>query len=157
MSQDPAPTSKAAEYTAVLDRFYDAEMRYIASGGARAGATFDEMAACFHPDGVMHQGPSVPFPGDWEGIDEIERFFAILSQTWAAAEGLDVKYFVGDDEVAVAMRVQLTSRATGITVDGELAQFIAFEDGLIRHFTVYYLHPVQIRTACGLGPAPPRT
>ncbi|WP_166459531.1 nuclear transport factor 2 family protein [Amycolatopsis pithecellobii] len=134
----------------MLDRFYDAEMRYVAAGGAPRGAGFDEMAACFHPEAVMRQGPSAPFPGEWKGIQEVERFFAVLSETWVSAEGLTVRYFAGDDGVAVSMRVHLTSRATGRTVDSHLAQFITFDGGLIRDFTVFYLDPVRLREACGL-------
>ncbi|MEU9546579.1 nuclear transport factor 2 family protein [Streptomyces mirabilis] len=138
------------KYAALLDKFYEAEMRYIARGGAQGGASFDEMAVCFHPDAAMHQGPSVPFAGDWEGIAGVERFFAVLSETWSAADGLDVKYFVGEDGIAVSMRVQLTSRATGKKVDGHLGQFITFDDGLIRDFTVFYLDPVEISEACAI-------
>jgi ketosteroid isomerase-like protein len=150
---DPMSLNARADgdnHVALLEKFYEAEMRYIARGGALEGAPFDEMAACFHPDAVMHQGPSVPFPGDWEGIAEVERFFAVLSETWSRADGLDLKYFVGEDGVAVRMRVQLTSRTTGRKVDGRLAQFIRFEDGLIRDFTVFYLDPVRIGEACRL-------
>ncbi len=135
---------------AVIERFFEAEMRYIAAGGAPRGADFTEMAACFHPEAVMRQGPSAPFPGDWVGIAEVERFFAVLSETWISAEGLDNSYFTGDDGVAVSMRVQLTSRATGTTVDAHLAQFITLEDGLIREFVVFYFDPLRISAACGL-------
>ena len=150
MSPDATTTASQMGYTRVLDRFYDAEVRYLAEGGAPRGASFDDMAACFHPEAVMHQGPSVPFPGDWKGIDGIERFFAVLSEVWASADGMEVTYYVGEDGVAVSMRVELTSRATGAKVDGRLGQFITFEDGLIRDFTVFYLDPVAISRACAL-------
>jgi len=145
---DSASRSRAR--TAVLDDFYAAEMRFIARGGPKRGATFAEMARCFHPDAVMRQGPSVPFPGGWSGLAEVERFFDVLSDTWAAAEGMEVAYFEGEAGVAVSMHVELTSRATGRTLDSHLAQFITFEDGLIRDFTVFYLDPVAISRVCGL-------
>jgi ketosteroid isomerase-like protein len=138
------------DHVVLLKRFYDAEMRYVAAGGAPRGADFSDMAACFHPEAVMRQGPNAPFPGDWAGLAEIERFFAVLSDTWISAEGLENTYFTGDDGVAVSMRVQLTSRATGTSVDAHLAQFITFEDGLIRDFTVFYFDPLGISAACGL-------
>jgi ketosteroid isomerase-like protein len=137
-------------HTDVLDDFYAAEVRYLAAGGPKRGASFAEMARCFHPQAVMRQGPSVPFPGEWVGLAEVERFFDILSDTWAAAEGMEVTYFVGDDGVAVSMHVNLTSRATGRSLDSHLGQFITFEDGLIRDFTVFYLDPVAISRVCGL-------
>lgn len=150
MIPDPAPETTRVDPTAVLDAFYDAEMQYIAAGGARGGASFVEMAACLHPEAVMHMGPSVPFPGDWCGIEGVKRFFAVLSETWVSMVITDVKYFNGDDGVAISMRVQLTSRATGRTADVRLAQFITFDDDLIRDFTVFYLDPLALNTACGL-------
>jgi ketosteroid isomerase-like protein len=134
--------------TALLDRFYEAEVRYIAAGGAARGADFSEMAACLHPDVVMHQGPSVPFPGDWVGVNEVERFFAVLAETWVDMEILDVTYFVGEDGVAIRMRGVLTSRATGLTVDMPVGQFITFREGLIRDWTVLYDDPVEVGRVC---------
>ncbi|GAA0985891.1 nuclear transport factor 2 family protein [Acrocarpospora macrocephala] len=142
--------SEARHDLAVLDRFYAAEMEYVAAGGAQRGASFDAMAACFHPEAVMRQGPWAPFPGLWEGIEGVERFFAVLSDTWSSAEGLDVTYFQGSDGAAVSMKVLLTSRATGRQVDAHLAQFITLDDGLIRDFAVFYLDPVAISRTCGL-------
>ncbi|MTD54954.1 nuclear transport factor 2 family protein [Amycolatopsis pithecellobii] len=136
--------------TVVLNKFYDAEMRYIAAGGAREGADFGEMASCLHPEVVMHQGPSVPFPGDWTGINEVERFFAVLSETWIAMDITNVKYFLGDDGVAVSMRGILTSRATGLTLDTKVGQFLIFSDGLIRDWTVFYQDPVRVGQVCGI-------
>jgi hypothetical protein len=150
MSSDPAPDARRAETTAVLDRFYDAEMRYIAAGGARAGASFAEMAACLHPQAVMHMGPDVPFPGDWVGIEGVERFFGILAETWSSMVITDVKYYQRDDGVAISMRVALTSIATGQTAHARLLQFITIDEGLIRDFTVFYLDPLRLRQVVGL-------
>jgi ketosteroid isomerase-like protein len=134
----------------VMDRFYAAELRYIAAGGAARGADFSEMAACMHPDVVMHQGPSTPFPGDWVGIAELERFFANLAETWVSMDIQDVRYYSADDGVAIGMRGVLTSRATGAVVEADLIQVITMSDGLIRDWTVYWLDPVALREACGL-------
>jgi uncharacterized protein len=135
---------------AALDRFYEAEMAYVAAGGAPRGASFAAMAACFHPDAVMRQGPWAPFPGEWKGIAELERFFSVLSETWASAEGMAVTYFHGEDGVAVDMFVRMAARATGLVVDAHLAQFIRFDGDLIRDFAVFYSDPVEISRVCGL-------
>ncbi|WP_331748273.1 nuclear transport factor 2 family protein [Streptomyces chartreusis] len=145
MESEAAPDTNPA---AVMDRFYDAEVRYIAAGGAAAGADFSEMASCLHRDVVMHQGPSVPFPGDWVGIDELERFFAVLSETWIAMEILDRSYFIGDEGVAISMRGVLTSRATGRIIEMNVGQVITMTDGLIRDWTVFYEDPVKVGEIC---------
>ncbi|WP_213571434.1 nuclear transport factor 2 family protein [Rhodococcus sp. USK13] len=134
----------------VMTRFYAAEVRYIAAGGAARGADFSEMAACMHTDVAMHQGPSTPFPGDWIGVEELERFFANLAETWISMDIRNPHYFAADDGVAIKMQGVLTSRATGMTIETELVQVITMSDGLIRDWTVYWLDPVSLQRACGL-------
>src|SRR5437660_8426367 len=134
-----APRSAAGagnvEAASVLDRFFDAEMRYIAAGGAPRGADFSEMAALLHPDAVMHQGPSVPWPGDWRGIEQLELFFSILSETWSAMDIVPMERFPRQDGVAIKVVGKLTSRATGWTINADASHFIVLRDGLIHDWT----------------------
>jgi hypothetical protein len=135
------------DYLATLDEFYAAELRYVAAGGIDAGASFAEMAAFLHPDVVLRQGPTVPYPGDWVGADGVERFFGVFSQTWNSLELHDARYFVGVDGVAINHRMTATSRMTGRSVDVPIGQLILFDDDLIRDFTVFYFDPVAIAKA----------
>jgi ketosteroid isomerase-like protein len=134
-------------YRALLDSFYAAEVRYIAEGGAAAGADFSDMASHFHADVVVHQGPTVPYGGDWRGIDGVERFFAAHSETWQTLDLSDIRYFEGDTGVAVTLRMRAIARRTGRSVDTRTAGLLTFEDGLIRDFRVFYFDPVQVRDA----------
>jgi uncharacterized protein len=127
-----------------LDGFYDAEQRYVAAGGAKAGADFSEMASHLHPDVVGRQGPTVPWPGEWHGIAELEKFFALFSETWSTLELSEIQYFEGETGLAIQMRMQATSAASGRKLDTFVGHFITFADGLIRELTVYYLDPVQV-------------
>jgi ketosteroid isomerase-like protein len=148
MNDKADPTADRIGFTALLDRFYDAEVRYIAAGGSQRGADFAEMAACFHPDAVLHQGPSTPFPGHWATHAGLEKFFSTMADTWLSGEDLKVNYFTADNGVAVDHRVTLRSRATGKKVDVRLGQFVTFENGLIRDFWVYYFDPVALTEVC---------
>jgi len=137
----------------LMHELYAAEVRYISAGGAQAGADFSEMAACMHPDVVMHQGPSTPFPGDWVGISEVQRFFSVLADTWSGMEINDIEYYEAGDALAMTMNGRLTSRATGRTLEAaKCAQIITFKEGLIHDWTVFYLDPVGVLTACGIDP-----
>jgi len=143
-----SPAGKDA--AAVVEEFFAAEMRYIAAGGAARGADFGEMAALLHPEAVMHQGPSVPWPGDWRGIARLEEFFALLSETWSAMDITNVQHYRGVEGVAVSVVGKLTSRATGLTVHAEASHFITLRDGLIDDWTVFFLDPVTLSRTCGL-------
>lgn len=147
-----ASADDRAANLAVLDRFYDAEMQYIAAGGANRGADFGELAACLHPDAVFLHGPSSPFAGDWIGLDEIAKMFSVLADTYAGGENLRVKYYINDDgdDIAVGMRLLVTSRATGDRFEVRLGQFVSFVDRLIGEFTTFYLDPLGAKAACGL-------
>ncbi|MTD54935.1 nuclear transport factor 2 family protein [Amycolatopsis pithecellobii] len=134
-------------HRAALESFYAEEVKYVAAGGARAGADFAGMAAHLHPDVVVHQGPSVPYPGDWQGIAGLERFFAVFSDTWLSLDLSETKYFEGETGVAISLRMRATARRTGKTVDTRIGQFLTFDHGLIRDFTVFYLDPVQVGEA----------
>lgn len=138
------------DVAAVLDEFFAAEVRYIAAGGASRGADFGEMRALLHPEAVMHQGPSVPWPGDWIGVDGLEAFFSTLSDTWSHMKIGDVKKYRRDDGVAVSVLGTLTSRRTGRTVHAEASHFISLRDGLIHDWTVFFLDPVKLKEVCGL-------
>jgi ketosteroid isomerase-like protein len=131
-------------FMATLNSFYDAEQRYVAAGGAKAGADFSEMASHLHPDIVARQGPTVPYPGDWHGIAGIERFFAVFSETWSALELTEIQYFEGDTGLAIQMRMRATAVATGKHLDTLVGHFLIFEDGLIRNFNVLYQDPVGV-------------
>ena len=135
------------DHRAVFDSFIAAEVRYVNAGGAAAGSDFSQMGAHFHPDIVVHQGPNVPYGGDWHGIHEVERFFAIHSATWETLDLSDVRYFEGEAGVAITLCMRATARRSGRSVDTRISSILTFEDGLIRDFTVFYLDPVQVQTA----------
>ncbi|WP_236790835.1 nuclear transport factor 2 family protein [Amycolatopsis sp. GM8] len=139
--------SDGQRFRATLDSFFAAETRYVAAGGAEVGADFGEMAAHLHPEVVMHQGPRVPFPGDWVGVHGIERFFAAFSQTFRSIDLREIRYFTGDEGLAIRLRLRAIARATGRQVDSRVGHLILFDDGLIRDWTVFYLDPVAVTKA----------
>lgn len=132
-------------YIASLNSFYEAEQRYVAAGGAKVGADFSEMASHLHPDIVTRQGPTVPYPGDWHGLDGMERFFAVFTETWSRLELSDIQYFEGESGLAIQMRMQATSVATGKRLDTLVGHFLIFDERLIRWFNVYYQDPIHVR------------
>ncbi len=128
-----------------LNSYYAAEQRYVAAGGAKAQADFSEVAAHFHPEIVARQGPTVPYPGDWKGIDAVQKFFEVFTETWSTLELTETTYFEGETGLAITMRMRATAKSTGKRLDTRVAHFITIEDGLIREFNVFYLDPVQAR------------
>lgn len=133
---------------AALDRFYEAEMSYLAAGGPAGGASFAGLAATLHPDVVMHQAAGLPYGGDWVGPEGIERFFTAMSETWSSLEVLDPEYLTQGDTVAIVLRMRARSRATGREVDMPMVQVVRIEDGLIRDFRPFYWDTAAVSDAC---------
>ena len=127
-----------------LNAFYAAEQRYVRAGGLEAGADFSEIAALFHSEMVCHQGPSLPYAGDWRGAVGLEQFFATFTATWSWLQLSDIRYFSGETGVAITMRMQATARSTGRGLDTTVSHFLIVEDGLIREFNVFYDDPAGI-------------
>lgn len=142
-----ATESSSTSFIDKLNSFYEAEQRYVAAGGAKAGADFSEMASHLHPDIVGRQGPTVPYPGEWYGHAGLQTFFALFSSTWSTLELTDIQHFEGETGVAIQMRMRAVSVATGNGLDTMVGHFVTFEDSLIREINVYYLDPVQVLAA----------
>lgn len=137
--------SSAASHFDTLQSYYAAEQRYVMAGGAKANADFSEVAAHFHPDATAHQGPDVPFPGEWKGVDAIQKFFEVFTDTWSTLKLTNIAYFAGETGVTATMRMQATARNTGKVLDTKVAHVYTIQDGLIRHIDVFYHDPVQAK------------
>lgn len=141
-------TAPSTGAQAALDRFYEAEVAYLAAGGPAGGASFAGLAATLHPDVVMHQAAGLPYGGDWTGAAGLERFFAAMSDTWSALEVLDQEYVTQGDTVVIVLRMRARSRATGREIDMPMAQVVRIEDGLIRDFRPFYWDTAAVTAAC---------
>lgn len=127
-----------------LNAFYAAEQRYVAAGGAKAQADYSEMEVLFHPDIVGRQGPSVPYPGDWNGKEGVREFFEVFSDTWSTLDLSDIHHFEGETGVVVTLRMRATARSTGKLLDTRVAHVFTIENGVIREISVFYFDPVQV-------------
>ncbi|MCE0764919.1 nuclear transport factor 2 family protein [Pseudonocardia kujensis] len=134
---------------AALNRFYEAEMAYLAAGGPAGGASFDGMAATLHPDVVMHQAAGLPYGGEWTGHEGVERFFTAMSETWSSLEVTDTEFLTTDDTVAIVLRLRARSRATGREVDMPMVHVVRIQDDLIRDFRPFYWDTAEVAAACG--------
>lgn len=128
-----------------LNSFYAAEQRFVSAGGFEARADFGEVGAHFHSDVIARQGPTVPYPGDWHGVDGVEEFFRAFTQCWSSLDLTEIRTFEGQTGVAVTMRMRATARETGKLLDTQVGHFFIIEDGLIRELNVFYLDPVQVK------------
>jgi uncharacterized protein len=139
-----APASPAV---AVLQRFYAAEQRYVASGDER---DFSAMAAEVHPDITVHSAPSLPYGGEWRGVERLRAFVAAFADAWSELDVEDVQVLDGGDElVMVALTMKATSRATGKQMSMPLTQTVRLRDGLIAEIRPFYWDTDEVSRVLG--------
>ncbi|MEV3984385.1 nuclear transport factor 2 family protein [Nonomuraea sp. NPDC049758] len=129
---------------AVLERFYRAEVAYIAAGGF-GKADFGELAECLDPEVVMYQADSLPYGGTWRGPSGIEQFMAAMSEAWQSLEFLEQKYVVDGGSVVVWNRGILRARATGRALETSVMQLMT-----IRNDRIAEIHPFYLDTSAVL-------
>jgi ketosteroid isomerase-like protein len=147
MTDEAADTTPSA--TAVLLEFYRAERTYMASGGAAAGASFDEMGATLHPEVALHQSPDLPWGGEWAGYEGFKGWSIEMSKHWDTVDVQDPVFFENGDQVIVQCRLVTRSRRSGETLDYPMVQAVTVKDGRITEFRAFYWNVPHYRRACG--------
>lgn len=129
----------------VLKRFYEAESRYVSSGGT----DFGPVAETLHPEVVIVQADSLPFGGEWRGHEGFESWMRAFGEAWSAAAARDVRFVEDGDTVVVLATMEATARATGRSVRAPICHAVRVRDGLLAEFRVFYWDTVATIQALG--------
>ena len=112
----------------LLDSFYAA----IKAADAPA------LAQCVQPDFKLHwQGtPSIPWAGDWQGVDGLLAFFKLLDQHILVLDVQRLHTLSNDQVTVVVLKGRWKTRASGVELSAMAANVFEFADGKIRSYTV---------------------
>ena len=129
-------TTSVVQNTAMqlLENMFAVEMRFLKSD-AKAPAT---LATAFHRDVVVHEPASLPYAGDWRGLEGISALLRTMSEVWSdvRVEGLEAAQ--SGDTVFMACTLHLTSRSNGNVIQQPFAEVLRFKDGLLFEGTPFY-------------------
>jgi ketosteroid isomerase-like protein len=127
------PTIAAGDLSAMqlLERMFEVEMAYISSGGG-------DLGRAFHPDVVVHEPATLPYPGDWRGHDGVGALFRRMREVWSDMRVEDMHATRDGDRVYMTCTIHLTSRATGASTSQPFAEILRFEDGRLIEGTPFY-------------------
>lgn len=128
----------------VLRAFYAAEASYLAAGGPKAAST-EVFAECLHPDIVIHEAASLPYGGQWCGLDGVAAFMAKLSETYDSATVKDRSITVDGPVVVVMARSIVRSRRTGRSMENTVLQRNLVVDGLITEMRPFHWDTAAVR------------
>ncbi|WP_235660300.1 nuclear transport factor 2 family protein [Mycolicibacterium gilvum] len=127
--------------------------------GLRTGDV-DACAALLDPTNVFSEAPSLPFGGDYIGVDGFQRMLAAVSRDFRVT--LEPPEIAGtDDWVAVVVHATFTSRRTGRSMPVECVDIYRLRDAKIVRVDVHYKEPGALAELCrqpagsDLAPAAP--
>ncbi len=127
MSDQPTPKQ-------VLERFYEAERRYMQAGGA----SFEEFAATLADDVVLHQSPDLPWGGEYVGPHRYEEWARAMNAVFDRVDMQEVEFLEQGDKVVVVGRLVTRLRATGETMNEPMTQVVTVKEGRITDFRPFY-------------------
>lgn len=133
---------------AVLERFYEAERHYMQAGGAKADASFDNMAATLDPRVELHQTPDLPWGGEYRGHEGFKEWSIKMSDCFDQLDVRDPEYFEKGNTLVILCRLVTRSRRHGYELDLPMAQVVTIHDGRIKDFRPFYWNvPEYVRAA----------
>jgi ketosteroid isomerase-like protein len=139
MSQDQDHTSA----TTLLERMFEVELRFVGSDSADVAL----LASAFHPDVVVHEPKSLPYAGDWRGLDGIGALFREMREVWSNLAVDDLEATRDGDTVFMTCTLHLTSRASGATITQPFAEVLRFKEERLIEGTPFYYDTAEIVAA----------
>lgn len=127
----------------ILERMFQAEMSFMAS----EAKDIRILADAFHPDVVVHEPTSLPYSGDWKGLDGIAGLMQQMNGVFSNMAVEDLKCSGSPSKLYVSCTLKMTSRATGVSIAQPFAEILRFEDGLLIEGTPFYFDTTEIQSA----------
>ncbi|MER9068671.1 nuclear transport factor 2 family protein [Mesorhizobium sp. M0902] len=118
----------------LIENMFNVEMRFLQSGSE----SLDVLAGAFHADIVVHEPRSLPYAGDWNGLDGVGALFRKMREIWSDVAVEDLQVAQNDDTVFMSCSLSLTSRANGATIKQPFAEVLRFKDDRLIEGTPFY-------------------
>ena len=133
-----------ANAIAILDSFYQAEAAYFAAPDGQED--FGPFGATLSPNILLEEPISVPYGGNFNGLDEFEDWSNIMRGLFSTLAVQDIEYYEreGSNTVVALGTVHVQLAANGETGDFPVAE--EFEVDLANG-VVSYLRPFNYDTA----------
>ena len=123
---------------AVLERFHEAEARYMSAGAHGEQEDFSELRKTLSSNVLLHQSPDLPFGGEYRGHDGYERGAVQMSAIFDLLEVSEKQFLEQGDTIVMVCRFRTRSRRTGQVQDYPMVQVVRTEDGHITDFRPFY-------------------
>ena len=129
--------------TELLENMFDVEMRFLQSGSGN----IEMLTSAFHRDVVVHEPHSLPYAGDWNGLEGIASLFQTMHESWSGVAVENLQAAQADDIVFMSCTLSLTAGANGVTIKQPFAEVLRFRDGRLIEGTPFYYDTSEILAA----------
>jgi len=97
----------------------------------------EQALSCLHPDIVLKEAASLPYPGVFQGHDGYKRFLGLLAATFVVTVQ-NTEFLDAGTHVVGRMDLTFKSRANGRSVTMPVVEIYRIEAGLITDMDAYY-------------------
>jgi len=129
----------------LLERMFAVEFDFMRSGNGDVGP----LARAYHPDVVVHEPASLPYPGDWVGLEGIGTLLRKMDEVWSDMRVEDMQAARAGDVVYMNATLHLKARASGAEIEQPFAEVLRFKNGLLLDGTPFYYDTSAILAALG--------
>ncbi|MBB2971131.1 nuclear transport factor 2 family protein [Mesorhizobium sp. RMAD-H1] len=127
----------------LLERMFEVEMKFLKSDTKDVKM----LAAAFHNDVVVHEPASLPYAGDWQGLEGIGALLRKMGEIWSNVEVEDLAAARTGDTVFMTCTLHLVSRARGTVIKQPFAEVLRFRNGLLLDGTPFYYDTCELAAA----------
>lgn len=127
----------------LVKHMLDVEMNFLDS----EAKDIETLASAFHRDVVIHEPASLPYAGDWRGLEGVAALIRSMSNTWSDVRVDDLVVARSGDTIFTTCTLNVTSRTTGVVVTQPFAQVLRFKDALLLDGTPFYFDSSELVAA----------
>ncbi len=135
MNNEPSPPTSHDTARRVLERFFEAERRYMQGAGS---ASFAEFTATLSDEVVLHQSPDLPWGGEYVGPKRYEEWARAMNAVFDQVDMREPQFFEQGDTVVIVGQLVTRIRATGEIMKLPMTQVVTVKGGKITDFRPFY-------------------
>jgi hypothetical protein len=133
-------TTNQSSADSLLAKMFDAEMQFMRG----PSDDLSLLATAFDPGVAIHEPQSLPYGGEWVGLESLGQLFRTMGEIWDSMQVSDMIAARTGDTVLMSCRISMTSRATGRTINQPFAERLIFRDGRLLEGTPFYFDTAAI-------------
>lgn len=118
----------------LLEPMFAAEFTYMRSDPPDPRS----LETAFDPEVVVHEPGSLPYAGDWQGLEGVAALVRLMGDTWSQMAVEDLVAVRDGEVVFMSCTLRLVSRATGRSISQPFAEALRFREGRLLEARPFY-------------------